>query len=316
MKRKALATLTVLTALGLFSGASASEKLMLATAMKAYPLQMLLVMTGEEKGIFKKNGLEAEWTAFDSGPLLQRAVASGSVDMWMQSAGSQIQAAFRGIPVLIVADPKVKEEFFFYVKNESPLKAPRDLRGAKIGVTQFGGSAHAYGRAVVKALGLEKDVKFVSLGGATHQVAALRSGTTDVEVSSHTFASLRARGEVRTIIAVREFLPKEWIDTVVAARKEFAHRRPEATRRTVRALREAGDFIVKNAQWSQERIKAQWGYDENLSRTVHGELQYGPDFNINRKALENVLNFLIEYGIISKEKAPLVDELYTNEFVG
>ena len=34
-----------------------------------------------------------------------------------------------------------------------------------------------------------------------------------------------------------------------------------------------------------------------------------------RKGLENIRDFLIEYGIISGEKTPAIDRLYTNEFI-
>lgn len=294
----------------------AEEKVRFATSMKAYPLHMLPVMAAEEKGFFKKHGLEVEWTAFDAGPLMHRALAGGFIDMGLQGAGSQIQAASRGIPVIIVADSKGKEDFFFFVKGDSAVKGPGDLRGAKIGVTRFGGSGHAYARAAVKALGLEKEVKFISIGGVTQQVGSLKSGVTDAEVTtSFAFAPLIARGEVRAIVAVRELLPKEWTDIVVGARREFAEKRPEAVKRAVRALQEAGDFIMKNAPWAQERMKAQWKYDDTLAKMVYGELQYGPDFNISRKALENVLNFLLEHGIVEKGRAPALDDLYTTRFL-
>lgn len=311
-----LAVWAIIFALSMIDYGLAAEKVRFATSMKAYPLHMLPVMTAEEKGFFKKNGLEVEWTAFDAGALMQRAAASGSLDMWVQGAVSQIQGASRGIPGVIVADTKAREDFFFFVKSDSPLKGPGDLKGAKIGVTRFGGSGHAYARAAIKALGLEKDVKFVSIGGVTQQLGSLKSGVTDGEVTtSFAFMPLMARGEVRAIIAVREFLPKDWTDIVVSARKEFAATRPEAVIRAVRALREAGDFIMKNAQWAQERMKGQWNYDDNLARIVYGELQYGPDFNISRKGLENVLNFLLEYGIVEKGRAPFLDDLYTTRFL-
>ncbi|MEE8449891.1 MAG: hypothetical protein V3S39_09705 [Thermodesulfobacteriota bacterium] len=38
------------------------------------------------------------------------------------------------------------------------------------------------------------------------------------------------------------------------------------------------------------------------------------DGKIERKAVENVRSFLIEHGIVTKDKTLPVDELYTNQF--
>lgn len=77
----------------------------------------------------------------------------------------------------------------------------------------MGGMAHIYGQAVAKALGIE--MKYIGAGGIPHQVAALKGGLTPATPS----LSLVVRGEMRRVLTVRDYLPREWSDAIIFARK-------------------------------------------------------------------------------------------------
>ena len=61
------------------------------------------------------------------------------------------------------------------VKPGSPIKSYADLKGKKIGVSDFGGTEYPVTKNVLKALGLdpEKDVNWVSVGNGTPAGVAL-----------------------------------------------------------------------------------------------------------------------------------------------
>lgn len=324
MTRKKLgAALTILMALGLFlpvlsleGTGLAAEKLRFATALKRSPLYILPALAAEEKGFWKEQGLETTWVAFDAGAAMHRAVAAEHIDIGLSATLSVIQAVERGIPEIIVADMQALEDFLVWVRTDSPIKAPKDLKGARMAVSRLGGASHAYARFVVKALGMEKDIKIVAAGGVAENLASLRAGAVDASMNSpFEFLGLKLRGVVRDLLAVRGYLPKEWIDVVLFSRKEVAEKRPELVKRGVKAVLQSGDFVMRNRPWAIEKMVAHSGYSEDVARLTYDEaLRYGADGKIDKKGMENVVNFLIEYGIIARDKTPPMEQLYTQKF--
>ena len=299
-----------------FSPSLAAEKVRFGTSLKDAPHFDLTAWAAEEKGFWKQENLEATWFPFKGSGDMFRAFAAGAMDIAMSETASAIQVISRGLPVVIVADLEFKQYFSLWVLPTSHIKGPRDLKGAKIGISRKGGAAHAYGIVMAKGLGLEQDVTFVTVGGVSERVAALKSGATDTFVQTFApIATLVDKGELREVVSVKEFLPKEWTDIVVVARKDFAGKDPEVVRKGARAVIRAANFVQDNRAWAVEKLKSKLGYEEKAAESVHAELRFGKDGKVNVKALENVVNFLAEYGIIAKEKAPKVDALYDRSFV-
>lgn len=311
-----LAALASYLALGLISSGLAADQVRFGTAQKINPLHVLPVLAATEKGIWKENGLEVQWTPFDAGAILDRAVAAGQIDMGWSAAPSLVLAVTHRLPMVVVADTQGVEKYILLVSKDSPIKEPKDLKGARIGVTRMGSTTHAFAQAIAKSLGIEKEMRIVATGGTAQNWAALRGGAIDGLISTN-FASAKFQfeGVGRVLVSVRNYLPKEWPDLLIFARKDFADRNPEVARRMIRALLQGTDFVSKNPDWAVQKMKEISGYPEELGRVMHKELHYVKDGRINRKGLENVVNFMVEYGLIPKEKAPAVEAIYTNKFV-
>ncbi len=320
--RKIFLTLLVgLLTLGwLAPSAFSAEKLQLGSSIKLYPAFYLPILAADEKGLFKKNGLEVEWVPFRGGAALIRAMAAGSINIALSTASTDIVAISRGVPILIVADLFTgSKDWFVWVRSDSRLKKPQDLKGAKIGVTRMGGAAHAYARALARSLGLEGDIRVVATGGIREQVAALKGGAVDANLLSiYIMASRKLKGEVRELVPVADILPKEWADQEVIARKDFVKSNPDTVRKVVRSLLQGVDIIRKDRSWTVEKMKSMSRYPEEAARMVYQDYllrSFTVDGRVSRKGVENVKDFLLEYGIL-KGKAPAVDDIYTNKFVG
>jgi len=104
---------------------------------------------------------------------------------------------------------------------------------------------------------------------------------------------------------------------VITARKDFSKKSPDLVKRAVKSVLQATDFITKNPRWAIEKMKSKdlVGYPEEAAKLVYNSITWSKDGRITRTALENVRNFLIEYGIITKEKAPSLEEFFTDEFL-
>lgn len=157
----------------------------------------------------------------------------------------------------------------------------------------------------------------MATGGVPQTIAALKAGAVDaIALSMFTMANLKFAGQVRELVAVADYLPKEWMDTTIFGTRDFIVKNPEVVRKFVKATLWAADFVQNNREWSIEKLKSLLGYSEEAAPEVYKLLVYSKDGKINRRALENVTRFLIEYGIVPKEKMPSVEAIYTMEFTG
>lgn len=293
----------------------AADKLRFATTVKTHPILVMPVLAAEEKGFWKQNGLEAEWVPFEGDAAAIRGLSARAIDSGLGGTSGTVLAASRGVPIFIAADMQVVDYGFrIWVRGDSPIKEAIGLKGARIGVNLFGGLAHNYGVMAVKALGLDKEVKFLAMGGVPPTIAGLRAGHIEALVLTiFAMANLKARGEVREVLSMVDFTPRKWSEIVIFAHRDVGKDRPEVLKRAVRAIVQSTDFILKNRPWGLEKLKSFFGFEGDLN-WIYDRINFGKDGKIDREALENVRNFLIQYGIIAKDKAPPVAELYSRDF--
>lgn len=291
------------------------EKVKLGTAIKVDLLLYLPVLTGEEKGFWKENGLDVEWVPFAGTAPQMRAVAAGAINIGLSPIDGPLAAAEKGLPVMIVAEEVPSAPFSLVVRADSPYRHPRDLNGARIGVTTLGATTHAFGRIMLRAHGLEKDVRFVGAGGSPAMVAGLKAGAFDAIVSSlRTVVPMKVRGMVLLIASAGDYLPRPWVDFVTFARKDFIRSKPDVVRRLLKALLQSTHFIRENPRWALDKIKGFQDYSEEEARLAYSDLHFTISGRLDRKAIENVRKVFIDYGVIS-ENTPPVDELFTNDYL-
>lgn len=325
-KKLFLCTWTTLLVSGLaiylgLPDALAAQKLKFGQPLKEKdsPKNSLLIIVAEEKGFFKQNGLEVEWVAFSGGGPMMQALSAGAIDVFLNAPTSQIVATSRGVPALMVADIQTPEPFFIWVRPGGRVKELKDLRGATLGINRFGGLADAYSRVATKALGLEwqKDIRVVAAGGVKELAAAVKAGYVEGTVMDlYSMAPLKLAGELRELASVMDYLPKKWSDSVMASHKEFARKDPQTVRASIKSILQAAEYIRNNPAWSVEKLKSFFGYPEPLAKWLYGFLTYSKDGKIDREVLENIRNFLIEYGLLRGPEAAPVEALYTKEIWG
>lgn len=148
-------------------------------------------------------------------------------------------------------------------------------------------------------LGLEKDVRMVAAGGVRAQMAALRY-----------------RGEIRAILNVRDFLPKEWTDLIFFAHRKFLKKKPDVVKRSLGGLLKGADFALKNPDWTISQLKSSFGYSDSAARGMFKVLRYSKDGKLDPKALANVRKVAVDYGLISQKEAVPLDKLYTTQIAG
>ena len=299
----------------LFPGHTLAQAVKFGTSVKMSPAYYLPVMAAEEKGFWKEQGLKVEWVPFRGAAPMMRSVAAGHINIGGSTAAGLLLPMSRGVPVVLVAEMVKRFDWFIIVRAASPVRKPEDLKGLKVGVVVLGSVEDAYGKTPLKALGLEKQIKFVSVGGIRQKYAALRSGAIKAIVASGTVAVRSVlQGKARAILKINDYLPKKWMEHSIFARKDFIKNQPETTKKVVNAVLASINFVTGNPSWTIGKLQSESNYSREVAQAALKHFEFTKDGKINRDVIANLRNFAIKNGIVSGQDMPPVDNLFTRQF--
>ena len=300
---------------GLFSSAQA-EQVRFGTAFRSSPNNIILIASLEERGVWKRNGIDAKTFSMPSGRRVNQALTAGSLDLASSRATSTVGAAFRGVPLKIVADYGGGSVFSIYVPAASSLMKPIDLKGKKIGISRAGGGTHAAGRLLTKALGISAEVKFVSIRGFSARMASLKSGSIDASMHSNLgTADLVAKGKLRMLVSTGDYLPKNWSYYLFFVRTGFLKKDPAMVKRVVSALKEAVEEARSHRGWAKEVFKKQLGFSEKGAKYVSETFFLKPATGVRMDGLAAVRDFMLEYGLIKKARVLPLKQIVAPGFI-
>ncbi|MFJ3669857.1 ABC transporter substrate-binding protein [Streptomyces sp. NPDC090106] len=156
---------------------------------------------GQDKGIFKKHGLEVETTLAQGGAAIVPGVASGQFQFGFSNSTSLMVAQSNNVPVKVVsngiASTGVQGKDFggLTVKGDSTIKSADQLEGKKVAINTLKNINETAVRESVRKAGGDPDkVNFVELA-FDQMPAALDSGQIDAAmVVEPALATIKAQG--------------------------------------------------------------------------------------------------------------------------
>lgn len=114
----------------------------------------------------------------------------------------------------------------------------------------------------------------------------------------------------------RRVLVNDTSHSIAKAFLALAQGRPELVKRIVASLLEGAHFINANPSWAIRKLQSEYAYTEAEAKLVYAELRYASkDGRISAKMVENAREFLIEYGLVPRDKMPAAKDLFTNDFI-
>ena len=271
------------------------------------------VIVALDQGLFKTEGLAAEFVPFRGGPDLLKAVMAG--ECLVGITGSTDILVFReaGSPIKMIATHTEGNHFTLNVAPD--VQKVGDLKGKAIGVTRVGATTWVFARMVAKKEGWDpdKDVQIVGLGGLDAQLAALARREIAAYVWGDGGAVTELQGKSKVLMRLDAVTPK-WISQIQYASEDAIARQADLIRKSQRAIfralklmrdnpKEAATLVSKKLGWSPEAVLA--------AHKISGPL-LPVDGSINVEALGVMQDTLLEYSLI-KKKLPL-DAHYTREF--
>jgi len=140
----------------------------------------LPIWAANDAGFFKKHRVPMEVIATGSSSRAIASMLAGDLDILAGGGTGGVTTQLKGYKDLALFG-NVINRFVFSVYAHPSITAPAQLRGKKMGVTQFGGTLDFAARQYVKSVGLEpvKDVAFIQIGRMPDIVAAMLGGSID-----------------------------------------------------------------------------------------------------------------------------------------
>ncbi len=234
------------------------------------------IFVAQGEGWFKEQGLNVQFTKFESGPNLIQAVASGTIDVYNAGFAPLLVARSRGQDVRVIAATVVEEMGvaagpslapFFEGKSveekAAALKAFREKNGrpAKLATQPLGSgpntSIQYWLWEVIKAD--KADVELVELGIDATQRAILSGAVDGGSIREPALAISRKQNPNIKLIADGAEIFPNFPGVVTAVTGEFAKRDPEAVKKLVRLIVRATDFLEKNPEKSVPHVSEAFG---------------------------------------------------------
>lgn len=244
----------------------------------------------QEKGLFKKNGLEVELLHISSSSRGIQAILAGEIAFSYMDGANQAQANLKGANIAFVIGATNRQVFSLMAKPE--IKRVADLKGKKIGITRVGSSTHTSALYALNAGGLKQtDYQILPLVEVPNILTALIAGQIDAGVvSSPTNSRARKAGFNELMNLAKE--GPEFVSVAVGASRSYIKANEDIVRRVVRSYAEGVQIFKTNKATAQRmmqkylRVKDQDILDDAYNQ-FREYLEYPP--YVTRKAIENVI---------------------------
>lgn len=212
--------------------AQAADKIRIGLPAKAY-WPSVTTRAAEEKGLFAKEGIEAEITAYRSGAEAFEALVAGAADLILAPPSLTAVGIGKGIRTKVVAGGATGTfGWYVAVKDDSPIKSIAELQGKKIGITSAGSVTDLSARWAAKNAGI--DYVRVPLGGGI--IPNLLSGNVDGAILYSPLSyQVIADKQARPLIDLAEAMPPSMADAWIASERLIAEK-PAVIQRTLNAL--------------------------------------------------------------------------------
>ena len=137
-------------------------------------VQILPMMVAQEKGFYKREGLDLELVFVGGASTAVQALIANQIH-FIFSVGPQMPAVWEGADIMLLAQQVGRPTFSLVVTPD--IQRIADLKGRKIGVT-FGGSTAAGTKALLdlNKINPDKDVEYIGLPGNEPKIAAMKQG--------------------------------------------------------------------------------------------------------------------------------------------
>jgi NitT/TauT family transport system substrate-binding protein len=232
---------------GMVEAAESLQKI--RVGLPSLALTYMPFYVAQEKGLLKKNGLEAEYIQMNTG-IQPQAIMGGNINFF-PSLSTGISAAVAGLPLVVVLNFYNITPWMLVTSKD--INKPQDLIGKKVAISGIRTTGHYLMMAWFKRVEIsEKDVGFIMTGGTASSFASLASGQVAGAVLTPPFDDKAVSRSFKKFMLIGDLVD---IPTsgLVASRAEITNQR-DKVQKTIAALVDAVTWIRANRTESVKMI--------------------------------------------------------------
>ena len=205
----------------------------------------------QDKGFFRKYGLDVQAILIESGTTTAQALVAGDISFASVAGPAAIQSNLRGADVVMIAG--VINTLIFQLYTERGITRPDQFKGKAVAVTRFGSATDFAMRYALDKYGIDaaKDVSVLQLGNQPAQLAALEAGKVQGAMLSAP-TSLRAKKMGFPMLADLQMLGLEYQHTSIATSRALIKSKPDLVRDFMRAYIEGIHYAKTHRKESME----------------------------------------------------------------
>jgi ABC-type nitrate/sulfonate/bicarbonate transport system substrate-binding protein len=271
---------------------------------------------GMKSGIFKKNGLDIDASAFAGDAKMQQAMAAESIDIGIGS-GPAMAFIAKGAPIKAVAAMAGRPLLLtLAVRADGSIKTVTDLKGKKVGVSTVGSLTYWVADELSRQRGWGVGgIEIVPVGAFKSMLAALKTKQIDGMVTDVATAyEMEKSGEGKILYRFGDLVKDFHIHVIFATNKIIANR-PDAIRAFLKGWFETIAFMRKNKATSVNIAKDIMETDTTIAGRVYDELMpmFSDDGKFDPKALAVLSRSYVELQVLDNE--PDMTKLFTEAFL-
>ena len=290
-------------------GTHAVVALLLLLAMRAGAADKIIVDYGGVSGfqgaswvakdlkIFDKHGLDAEVIMITGGARSVATLLSGSTHFGTGSGTAPLLATARGSDIKLIAASYNKFPYAFIAKPD--VRSPKDLRGKKISILNYGGSNDLALQLALKEWGIKQQEVTVLIGGeAPTRLAALMTGAIDATILSPPQLTKAVQAGYRVLADMGD-MSTNFTQSSLYAKTSYLRENRDRAKRFVRAYAEAVHVIKTDRERTSKVFAARMRIEEpEMLKSTYD--YFAPRFSfpprVDMTGIRDTLRFYAEQG--------------------
>ncbi|MFE4542322.1 ABC transporter substrate-binding protein [Arthrobacter sp. NPDC056727] len=268
----------------------------LAPIVDAAPLYM-----AQEKGLFKKHGLDVKITPAPTMGASIPALVSGAAQIGVLANVDAMQASAAGIPLrlfgatTVTTDKPAQDTGKVYVAKNSPIRELSDLNGKTIGVSGLGGAGELSLRVALDKSGLDSSrIKFLEVP-LDSMLNSLERGQVDAINTISPFTNGAEAAGARYILSPGAVAVPHALQFVLATTEQFLSGNRTTVEKFKAAVDEATAYAAKNPDAVRALLPSFSGTPKDLAAVMQLP-EFNSDFTADRARIWSEL--ITKYGFV------------------
>jgi NitT/TauT family transport system substrate-binding protein len=272
-------------------------------ALPGNSMGYLPLFVAVHRGFFKDEGIDIELPRLIPA-MAQNALMSGDVHYHgLADSGLRLAARGAGIKAIFYGADRP----MYYLVAQKEIRSVAELKGKRVGVSQFGGTSDLSARLTLKSFGVEpeRDALIIQIGSEATRMAALRAGSVAaiiVPVPAVVILKRDGFNEISFVGDVVEFASNGYTTTDQRIKEH-----PQEVKRVVRAIYRGLRFAKENPEGTIGVIQKEWKVEPEIAKESYGaivkalnedgiigEKQLKVHFDIIRKTEKNIGEIPVE----------------------